>query len=270
MAMESVSEIIMAPNNGNTPLKFESIENYQNLQQQQQYSPYFSQRNYILVNSNEQKITNSTMNNGSQDHQLLYSEIQSNSLRPAHIISPSKQAPEGYICVGRVIESPTKKTSLSPTQKGLFILNEDSNMVMLEFPSTFNPRKTSNMPPKEKVNKWIQNVPFRIIHDDILILECYPAIPSSSSNSESSMDFADNQDILELQCRRITRYTTHMYTKEDEPVARIDESSDDDFYDSEGNLIQYDTNIAHMESTFDNFFSGKGNQPIEYIINSTL
>lgn len=267
--MESVSEITMAINNGHTPLSYD-IENFQN-SRQQQYSPYFSQRNYILVNSNEQKITNSTLNNESQDHQIQYSEKHSASLRPAHIISPSKQAPEGYICVGRVIESPTKNASMSPTQKGLFFLNEDPNIVRQEFPSNFNPRKASNMPSKEKVNKWIQNVPFRILQDDVLILECYPAIPSSNSNSETSMDYADNQDILELQCQRITRYTTHLYTKEDEPVARFDESSDDDdFYDSEGNLIQYDDNIAHIESTFENFFSGKSNQPIEYIINTTL
>lgn len=268
--MESNSEIIMPQNNGNSPINIEGVDNFQNVQQQQ-YSPYFSQRNYILVNSNEPKLTNSPMQNGSQEHQLHYSEIQSNSLRPAHIISPSKQAPEGYICVGRVIESPGKNTTLSPSKQGLFILNEDSKMIVLDFPSSFNPRKANNMPSREKVNKWIQNVPFRIIHNNLLILECYPGIPSSSRESESSMDFADNQDILELQCRRITRYTTNMYTKEDEPVAHYEESSDDDdFYDSQGNLVHYDSNIVHMESTFDNYFSGKANQPIDYIINSTI
>ncbi|CAK7900642.1 hypothetical protein CAAN1_06S00188 [[Candida] anglica] len=155
--------------------------------------------------------------------QVSYSDIQSPSFRHAHIISPSKQAPDGYVCVGRIApQSEHKHPSSSPTKNGIFVLGDNSNLPSpSEFPPSFNPRVAANMPAKEKVSNWIHTVPVVVLEDSFTTLStCYPGIVSSrESTGDDSMDYAELQDILELQARKITRYVTHIYQNETETVA---------------------------------------------------
>ncbi|CCE73124.1 Piso0_000144 [Millerozyma farinosa CBS 7064] len=240
------------------------------------YSPLKAQRNYKVMNSNDKYMAGISYNEAMNEFPGEYTEKHLSPLRPSHIISPSKKAPEGYVCVGRVIESPSKTSQITPCQHGMLILNDDAAASRHEFPSSFNPRKAIDMPSKEKVNKWIQNVPLHILGEDILISECYPAVPSSGNNSDACMDYTDTQDILELQCRKITHYATSLYKNESEQVARFNDMIDDEICDSEDNDIHLEDSIAFVENSCDNFFNSQniehvnGTQPIEYIINTTL
>ncbi|ODV59650.1 uncharacterized protein ASCRUDRAFT_76999 [Ascoidea rubescens DSM 1968] len=90
---------------------------------------------------------------------------------------------------------------------------------MNTFPESFKPRQASNMPHKEKVSKWILDVPIFPLGDTIWSNDCYPALIDDSSFSISDdNNFVDDfpfnpsaDDMLELQARRITYYTNKLY-----------------------------------------------------------
>lgn len=134
------------------------------------------------------------------------------------------------------------------------------------FPSTFDPRNAPNMSHKEKVDKWISDVPIypvarpRELHvrvrssSQMWHSECYPGtVPSSSSASDGNHEevqyeledqywgintrfnnqhgngtvygtdaasgfrvglFVEQEDVLEYQSRKITRYVKKMYQQD--------------------------------------------------------
>lgn len=209
-----------------------------------------------------------------------YLEHQPNSspYRQGHIISQNKQAPEGYVCVGRVMDaehkSPPhvpsttqKKHALkyverspsevydSPQQKYLNIGITSSTLS--EFPQSFNPRMTSNMPVQEKVSTWIQKVPahFQDLGDSFP--KCYPGvIPSSSESGYEMIDNSEAQDIIEFQARRVTQYVTQIYKNEIETVAHC-ETSDIDY---ELNLPFGPEDLMLVEHSVDNYLGLEGSR----------
>ena len=97
-----------------------------------------------------------------------------------------------------------------------------------KFPDTFNPRKESNMPHKEKVNKWIVNIPLTPLDEDCKYWEnsCYdPSIPPSDEFEDTvneGIDLVTTSDIIEYQSRTITFLTNRDYYKDLEKVRRKD------------------------------------------------
>lgn len=204
-----------------------------------------------------------------------YTDMQTNSspYRQGHLISQNKNAPEGYICVGKVLDSEHKSIQVSTNnpKKFMFKYAERTSNGPLdltkqyyaysgtpsasnEFPPSFNPRIASNMPVREKVMNWIQKVP-AIDHSERgnSFVQCYPGVVSSSSESgDEIVDNSEAQDIIELQARRITQYVTRIYKNEVETIAHYDTSD-----------IEYDLNLAleaedlmHLEHSVDNYLDG--------------
>lgn len=200
-----------------------------------------------------------------QTHQT-YQDIQqpptSSTLRQAHIISPSKQVPEGYVCVGKILEqekqhlpisSPLQKTN--PNTQIYFLNNEQSGSSSVlhyptEFPQSFNPRLAANMSAREKVSKWIQKVP---ISTDVLgkiTLYCYSGtVPSSSESGGEITDNSEIQDVIELQARRVTKYVTRFYRTECETVAYNE--------DPDENNIDIPEDIMNLEHSFEKYLEGR-------------
>ncbi|CUM62824.1 uncharacterized protein PRCAT00000382001 [Priceomyces carsonii] len=231
-------------------------------------SPYFPLKNYFMFNSETKDYSPHNMKQ--QDLQNKYKD-KHQSLMPGHIILPTHQAPEGYICVGRVMETPTKKGSTTPSQNGIFFLNENPAMMVQEIPTSFNPRNAANMPSKEKVNKWIQNIPFHLNSENDITVDCFPAVTSySSSNScsEDNIDLGELEAMLEFQARKVTRYATMLYDNEDEPVARLDDDYEDEYYDSDGNLIDFNDDVMpHVDTSLGHYHT---NRDADYIIQATF
>lgn len=94
------------------------------------------------------------------------------------------------------------------------------------FPDSFNPRKELNMPHKEKVDKWIIQVPALPASDVGNSWEnaCYnPMIPTSDECIDddencSDFDFSGDDDIIEYQSRMITFLINQSYFKDPENV----------------------------------------------------
>ncbi|KAH3674361.1 hypothetical protein WICPIJ_009578, partial [Wickerhamomyces pijperi] len=119
------------------------------------------------------------------------------------------------------------------------------------FPHTFDPRNAPNMPHREKVDKWIEQVPVyllstrnhysNVITEQVWHSECYPGVvPGSSSslspsnqglnylpevseydnyNNDMNDILVDKDDILEFQSRKITMFAFEFYHRDiDDPV----------------------------------------------------
>ena len=203
----------MATYNGNVQQKYTSKDINPNATF---HGTCLSQNNSPTVYQNEMKVSSSSPS----EYHDPYSENHTTTLRPVHIISSRKVAPEGYTCVGQVIESPMKSGT-----KSVLVMNEYQRN---DLSQGFNSRKANNMSSKEKVRQWMQNVPLRFLNDNVVILECYPGVPHSDSSSEKFMDFSDEQDIIDYQGRKMTEYVTTMYADDEEPIATFEE----DFFDS--------------------------------------
>lgn len=97
-----------------------------------------------------------------------------------------------------------------------------------KFPDSFNPRKESNMPHKEKVNKWIVEIPLKPLDEECKYWEnsCYdPSIPPSDEFEDDvneGIDLVTTSDIIEFQSRTITFLTNRDYYKDLEKVRRKD------------------------------------------------
>lgn len=87
----------------------------------------------------------------------------------------------------------------------------------------FNPRETKNMPAAEKVNSWLECVPWAELGDGLWVLGCYPGTASSVSDSEqvNSLEGNDQDDLLERQSRQITRYVMKEYHNNGEDYSGI-------------------------------------------------
>ncbi|CAI5759350.1 unnamed protein product [Candida verbasci] len=84
-----------------------------------------------------------------------------------------------------------------------------------------NPRKSPNMTYKEKINNWLNTIPFNFDKYNEFKIDCYPGTANSSndydsnSNSDSEIDLGDIDDLLELQAQKVTKYVTRLYVIED-------------------------------------------------------
>ncbi|ODV84882.1 hypothetical protein CANARDRAFT_17926 [[Candida] arabinofermentans NRRL YB-2248] len=104
---------------------------------------------------------------------------------------------------------------LSPGQGKQFDDTTSSGLVSKKFPSEFNPRQAANMPHREKVDRWIVNVPaYPSQFKEIWFNECYPSVVDFSTESSPSIgdvDFTSSQDIIEFQSRMITFFVNKSY-----------------------------------------------------------
>lgn len=115
-----------------------------------------------------------------------------------------------------------------------------------KFPEAFDPRKASNMPSIEKVNLWMQNIPFSRVEKG-WVPDCYPAVASSFSESSLVQFCSQQDDVVEKQAQIITRFATTLYQQESEPVISGD-LDEDHAYDHE--LIDE----QHMEEVLGDLF----------------
>ncbi|KAG7812067.1 hypothetical protein KL921_001299 [Ogataea angusta] len=139
---------------------------------------------------------------------------------------------------------------LSPSIQPIFILPNDHDRDMMSyteiqrFPSEFNPRQAANMPHKEKVDKWIVNVPaYPHQGKETWYNECYPSVvelSTASTPEESDVDFTSHQDIIEFQSRMITFLVNRSYYND--PTEDINRGEEFE----EANLAEYsyETNEA--------------------------
>jgi len=88
-------------------------------------------------------------------------------------------------------------------------------------PVEFNSRAAKNMLYSEKINYWLQNIPWFQTDHNVWMLDCYPGIVSSSSSSNELESICDeDQDKVEYQCRQVTKLVTRQYYTESQDVAR--------------------------------------------------
>lgn len=88
-----------------------------------------------------------------------------------------------------------------------------------DLPPYFNPRAAANMPYKEKVVSWMKAMSFDIDGDDISV-DGYPAVVVSSAQTESNLELGNNDEAMELQARKITRYVTASYRCDSQDCCR--------------------------------------------------
>lgn len=89
-------------------------------------------------------------------------------------------------------------------------------------PVDFDSRAVKNMLYAEKINYWLQNVPWFQTERNVWVLDCYPGIVSFSDQSEDDLvsTCEEDQDKVEYQCRQVTKLVTSLYYCESQEVAR--------------------------------------------------
>ncbi|QLG72988.1 hypothetical protein HG535_0E00720 [Zygotorulaspora mrakii] len=105
---------------------------------------------------------------------------------------------------------------------------DNSNHVLegQSFPTFFNPRTATNMPHKEKVNSWIENIPVYEIEEGLWESECYDMEYSLNweedefENPEfyrtSTISYAMNDEVLFLQAKKFETLVRKLYESERE------------------------------------------------------
>ncbi|AMD19858.1 HCL293Cp [Eremothecium sinecaudum] len=102
------------------------------------------------------------------------------------------------------------------------------------FPAYFNPRAALNMPHREKVNQWIENVPIHIVNEEYLTHDCYSideymnweedefdmSLFQRGENTQINMATVD--ELLQFQLKRITSMVLRLY--EESPEIPLDNS----------------------------------------------
>lgn len=92
------------------------------------------------------------------------------------------------------------------------------------FPAFFNPRTASNMPHKEKVNNWIENIPIYEIEGGIWESKCYDNNYSmnweenefDNPTKTNSISYVTHDELLYLQARKFESLVRKLYKSEDE------------------------------------------------------
>lgn len=112
------------------------------------------------------------------------------------------------------------------------------------FPSFFNPRTASNMPHKEKVNNWIENIPVFEVENGLWETECYDTNYSidweehefdcRSFNETNKISFVTHDELLFLQAKKFETVVRKLYKLEGEPAF-----SDKDFLLDTNSLTDY-------------------------------
>lgn len=117
------------------------------------------------------------------------------------------------------------------------------------FPSFFNPRTASNMPHKEKVNNWIENIPIFEVEEGMWESECYNTEYNLNWEEEEfdcqALDFekrrfqnqttktnknpyanATNDELLQLQAKKLDTLVRKLYLLEKDPVTSATSETD--------------------------------------------
>lgn len=102
-------------------------------------------------------------------------------------------------------------------------------------PIEFNSRAVKNMLYSEKINYWLQNVPWFQTDHNVWVLDCYPGIVSSRGSSDDGVGSTcdEDQDKVEYQCRQVTKLVTRQYYCESQSVARPGTANSADATESE-------------------------------------
>ncbi|CAH2450791.1 Hypothetical protein PP7435_CHR4-0418 [Komagataella phaffii CBS 7435] len=136
----------------------------------------------------------------------------------------------------------------SPYQQHPGFCSDSDLIKKKEFPESFNPKQTPNMPHKEKVNKWLVGLPYPTgngENDDMdqdqinprMNMIRYRELPTSysgtfSDNEPSSLDdcisLSDYRDLLELQARKLSYYVCKLYHNQPEPESHDLQQQEDE------------------------------------------
>lgn len=138
-------------------------------------------------------------------------------------------------------------------------INNEKEKKKNEFPINFNPRKTPNMPSKEKINKWMKNIPYYYDDNDQIIFDYFPAVATSTSStcdSNKNIDLSETDAIIEHQARKVTRFATKLYVNEDESVFHAEKSSNE-YYDSDGKIMNFNDDVQEHDTSFSYFHEKK-------------
>ncbi|KAK6454971.1 uncharacterized protein RJT20DRAFT_819 [Scheffersomyces xylosifermentans] len=124
-------------------------------------------------------------------------------------------------------------------------------------PYMFDPKRESNMSSEEKIHKWMSNIPCSYnTNINSITTGCFPATLSYTSSRSASLHELDEDDeIMELQARKVTRFATRLYMNDSEPIARVElDEYEDDYYDNDGNLMNFNVqNMQDMDHSLDNY-----------------
>ncbi|KAH3680256.1 hypothetical protein WICMUC_000437 [Wickerhamomyces mucosus] len=145
------------------------------------------------------------------------------------------------------------------------------------FPPSFNPRDTPNMPHKEKVNKWLDNVPIYYA-DESWFNDCYPAVNSLNQDNEIDNDeliwnmnemneLIDKDDLIEFQSRIITRFAKDLYKLEDEDCNNSGDAQNYIDFDQDDNdpveHLEFHTNYQNIGGNNYDYYDGYNQQEKE-------
>lgn len=153
-------------------------------------------------------------------------------------------------------------TGLCETQHVYSATNKNNNNftnVRNKFPESFNPRKEVNMPHKEKVEKWIVDVPATPINESCSLWQnkCYnPLIPTSDECEVSGVadfDMGNVNDVIEYQSRTITFLTNQNYFTDRENVRKCDGKTVQGGVDYSLYLDNYTYNDIHQIRQYEQF-----------------
>lgn len=84
----------------------------------------------------------------------------------------------------------------------------------------FKPREAKNMPVRDKVSQWLDNLPWVEVEAGFWVLDSFPGVPSTISRSSGFLGYSDDQEFREKQAREITRVITEKYVNNGEMPAR--------------------------------------------------
>lgn len=84
----------------------------------------------------------------------------------------------------------------------------------------FRPREAKNMPYNEKVFKWLSNLPWVQISEDMWVPECFPGTNDTDTCSDQILSPSDNECKCERQAHVITRLFVNCYINNGETPAR--------------------------------------------------
>ncbi|QLQ77824.1 hypothetical protein HG537_0A00710 [Torulaspora globosa] len=98
------------------------------------------------------------------------------------------------------------------------------------FPSFFNPRTATNMPHKEKVNNWIENIPIFEIENGVWKSDCYDTNYSinweetefDDAVKAETISFVTNDELLYLQAKKFDSLVRKFYGSENESMNLLD------------------------------------------------
>lgn len=98
----------------------------------------------------------------------------------------------------------------------------------------FDSKAAQNMPYLEKINYWLDNVPWLQLEHNVWVLDCYPGVATSTNSSEAIRSTRDHEDKVEYQCWQVTKLVTGQYHSDEQfaqPVSNCDSESESHLYD---------------------------------------